>query len=177
MNNFLSPESLFINPSPLCQVLLDSNSYQSFDENMLTNKIELDSQKTYEIASSNFFDFNQHVYDDINHMNSISCGIYFEMTLITFRLFVWGSKGEGYEIFKHILRRDEITSLNSMDDVKAYISTHLLEFKSGITSTYPLENINLSFEKFGQGIESKQLPLANLLQFMSIDNNLNDFSK
>ena len=54
-------------------------------------------------------------------MNSISSGLYLDMTLVMFKIYIWGSKGEGFEIFRHVLRGEEIANLKSIDDIKEYI--------------------------------------------------------
>ncbi len=173
-SKFLTKEQLFINTKELAKVLFESEGYESFDRNILENNIDFDPQKTYAIAESNFFDFNQHLYEDINHMNSISAGIYCERSLITYRVFIWGSKGEGYEIFKHVLCGEEIESIKNEDDLKNYIALHLDELEQGIIKTYN-KNTKESFEDFGKAIETRQLPLQGILQFISIINNIADF--
>ena len=107
-------------------------------------------------------------------MNSISSGLYLDMTLIMFKIYIWGSKGEGFEIFRHVLRGEEISNLKSIDDIKDYIYKGLSELEEGIVKTYNKE-INKSFEDFGIGIEKRQLPLQNILKFISLENNINDF--
>ena len=149
---FLTSEKIFLQPTKFADLLVDSSGYVDLHEKL----------------------FNQHLYEDINHMNSISCGIYLERSLITFRIFLWGSRGEGFEIFKHVLRGDEIDSLKSIEDIKFYMHKHLEELEDGILKTYSM-NARHSFEQLGMGIESKKLPLHSILQFMSIDNNLSDF--
>ncbi|HSQ90002.1 hypothetical protein [Romboutsia sp.] len=109
-------------------------------------------------------------------MNSISAGIYCEMSLITYRIFIWGSKGEGFEIFKHVLRGEEINNLKREESVKEYIYTHLNELEQGILKTYGKETKE-SFEQFGMAIESRALPLQSILQNLSIENNMKDFRK
>ena len=44
-------------------------------------------------------------------MNSISGGLYLDMTLVMFKIYIWGSKGEGFEVCRHVLRGDEIANL------------------------------------------------------------------
>jgi hypothetical protein len=107
-------------------------------------------------------------------MNSISTGIYLEMSLMTYRLFIWSSKGEGFEIFKHVLLGDEIDKLKSVEDIKEYLYIHLKELEEGIVKTYG-EDTQKSFEQFGMAIESRQLPLQSILQNLSIENNMKDF--
>ena len=85
-----------------------------------------------------------------------------------------GAKGEGFEIFKHVLRGDEIESLKSIDDMKVYVYKHLDELEEGILKTYSMSAMH-SFEQLGMGIESKKLPLHSILQFITIDNNIADF--
>lgn len=96
------------------------------------------------------------------------------MSVVTFRVFIWGSKGEGFEIFKHVLRKDEIEALNTVEDIKNYIHLHMGELEEGIVKTYS-DDVKVAFEQFGKGIESRQLPLASILQFMTVENNINDF--
>ena len=149
----LNKDSVSIQTNKFADVLVQSNGYRNFDEKILENSIEYDPQKIYEIAQSTFVDFNHHLFENINEMHSISSGIYLEKNLITFRIFVWGSKGECYEIFKHVLIGDELKSINSIEDINTYIC----------------------FEQFGLAIESRHLPLQSILQFISIQNNINDF--
>lgn len=176
MKQFLSKDKLSIHTSPLCDILIKSSGYENLDKNIAESNIEFEPQKTYEIASSNFFDFNQHLYEDINHMNSISAGIYCEMALITFRIFIWGAKGEGFEIFKHVLRGEEIDRLKSKEDIKEYIVKYLEELEKGIIETYQLDCMK-SFEEFGKSIETRQILLTSILKNLSIENNLKDFRK
>ncbi len=174
MSQFITRENLFINTRELAKVLCESNGYEEFDKNIVENKIEFDPQKTYAIAESNFFDFNQDAYEDINHMNSISSGLYCERCLVTYRIFIWSSRGEGYEIFKHVLRKEEIQLIQSEEFLKEYILVHLEELEKVIVDTYKMDT-KQSFEEFGKAIESKQLPLKNILQYISVDNNIKDF--
>lgn len=99
-NNFLAKEKIFIQTSNFADLLIQSNGYSDFHDKIVENNLEYNEQKTYEIAQSGFIDFNQHLYEDINHMNSISAGIYLQMSLVTFRMFLWGAKGECFEIFR-----------------------------------------------------------------------------
>ena len=107
-------------------------------------------------------------------MNSISAGIYLQMSLVTFRMFLWGAKGECFEIFRHVLIGDEIKNLNSLEEIKNYVYLHLEELEEGIIKTYGQEP-EKSFEQLGLGLENRQLPLAGILQDLTIVNNLNDF--
>jgi hypothetical protein len=175
-NQFLNKEKLFVNTSKLAEVVFASNGYEEFHKNIVEQNIEFDKQKTYEIAGSNFFDFNQELYEDINHMNSISSGLYCEMSLITYRMFIWSSKGEGFEIFKHVLRGEEINNLKSEEDLKEYIYIHLNELEQGILKTYT-KGIEESFKQFGMAIENRALPLQSILRSLSIENNIMDFRK
>lgn len=171
---FITENMVHTQTGMFIELLLKSNSYSQLHENIQQNNEEYSDQKTYEIISSGFIDFNQHLYEDINHMNSISTGIFIEMSLVTYRIFIWSSKGEGFEIFKHVLRGEEIAKLNTLEDVKKYLYTHLNELEKGIVTTYN-KDIKESFEEFGYGIENRQLPLGSLLQYITIDNNINDF--
>ncbi len=173
-NKFLSKEKISIQTTKFAEILAQSNGYTNFDEKIMEAKIEYDAQKVYEIAQSTFIDFNNHLFEDINEMHSISAGIYLERTLITFRIFIWGSKGECYEIFKHVLIGEEIKAINSIEEIKEYIYMHLEELEAGIIKTYG-EDISKSLEQFGQAIESRKLPLQSILQFISVRNNINDF--
>ena len=92
--------------------------------------------KTTKIAGAGFIDFNNHLYEDINHMNSISSGLYLDMTLVMFKIYIWGSKGEGFEVFRHVLRGEEIDNLKSIDDIKNYIYKGLSELEDGVVKTY-----------------------------------------
>ncbi|CEP95809.1 Uncharacterised protein [[Clostridium] sordellii] len=170
----LTSEKIFLQPTKFADLLVDSSGYVDLHEKLSSSDLEYSDDKVFEVAPSGFVDFNQHLYEDINHMNSISCGIYLERSLITFRIFLWGSRGDGFEIFKHVLRGDEIDSLKSIEDIKFYMHKHLEELEDGILKTYSM-NARHSFEQLGMGIESKKLPLHSILQFMSIDNNLSDF--
>ncbi len=173
-NKFLSKEKISIQTTKFADILAKCNGYSDFDEKIIESKIEYDNQKVYEIAQSSFIDFNNHLFENINEMHSISSGIYLDKSLITFRIFIWGSKGECYEIFKHVLIGKEIKSINNIEKIKEYIYKHLIELEFGIIKTYG-ENINKSLEKFGQAIESRRLPLQSILQFISVQNNINDF--
>lgn len=173
-SQFLTKEKIFTQPTKLAQILFESNGYSDFHENIVKNNIEYIESKTYEISNGGFIDFNQHLYENINEMNSISAGIYLEKSLITFRVFIWSAKGEGFEIFKHVLLKDEIDKLKSIEDIKEYIYTYMNELEKGIIKTYG-EDTNTSFEKFGLAIESRKLPLQSILQYLSIENNINDF--
>ncbi len=170
----LNKDSVSIQTNKFADVLVQSNGYRDFDEKILENSIEYDPQKIYEIAQSTFVDFNHHLFENINEMHSISSGIYLEKNLITFRIFVWGSKGECYEIFKHVLIGEELKSINSIEDINTYIYSHLEELEEGINKTYKGDT-DKSFEQFGLAIESRHLPLQSILQFISIQNNINDF--
>lgn len=173
---FLTKEKIFIQTTKFSDILLESSSYAEFHDKISSSNLDYNDTKVYEVAPSGFVDFNQHLYENINEMNSISCGLFIEMSVITFRIFIWGSKGEGFEIFKHILRKEEIETLNSNDDIENYIHLHMSELEEGIVKTYN-EDIKIAFENFGKGIESRQLPLPSILKFMTIENNINDFRK
>lgn len=174
VDRFLAKEKIHVQKSSLCEVIFKSDGYEGFDKNIIKDKIEFNPKKTYEIASSNFFDFNQHLYEDINHMNSISCGIYSEMDLITFRIFIWGAKGEGFEIFKHVLRGNEIDNIKNEEDVKSYFAKYLNELEEGILNTYKKDTL-LSFEEFGKSIENRKILIKDILKYISIENNIKDF--
>lgn len=171
---FLTSEKVFLQESKFADVLISSNGYVDFHEKLSKSDLDYSDDKIFEIMPSGFIDFNQHLYEDINHMNSISCGLYLERSLVTFRIFLWGAKGEGFEIFKHVLRGDEIESLKSIDDMKVYVYKHLDELEEGILKTYSMSAMH-SFEQLGMGIESKKLPLHSILKFITIDNNISDF--
>lgn len=173
MTEFISKEKIFANATKLTEFLLNSNSYEEFHEELNNSNIDYDINKTYEIAPGGFIDFNQDQYEDINHMNSISTGFYLEKSFVTFRIFIWTSTGEGFEIFKHVLRGAEINNLNNINDIKAYIYKHLTELEDGIVKTYGLD-IKNSLVEFGKGIESRKLPLPSILSNMSIENNIHD---
>lgn len=173
-NQIITDSKIFLQPTKVSDIFLKSSGYEEFHSNLVDNKITLEQSKAYDLLPSGFIDFNQHLYEDINHMNSISSGLFIENTLITFRIFIWTSRGEGFEIFKHVLRGNEIDMINNIQDAKNYVYTHLNELEKGILETYNLE-INKSFEEFGKGIEIKRLPLANILKYISIDNNISDF--
>lgn len=173
-NKLITKDKVFIQETNFSDVFYKSNGYEDFYTNLSKNNTELDENKTYDLLPSGFIDFNQHLYEDINHLNSISSGLFLEKTLITFRIFIWTSRGEGFEIFKHVLRGSEINKLKSKDDVIEYIYNHLSELEDGIINTYGSDIIK-SFEEFGKGIESKKLPLSILLKNLTIDNNLYDF--
>lgn len=173
-NKFLNKEKISIQITKFAEILVKSNGYTDFDKKIMEYKIEYDAQKVYEIAQTSFIDFNNHLFNNINEMHSISSGIYLEKSLITFRIFIWGSKGECYEIFKHVLIGEEIKSINSIEKIKEYIHKYLIELEFGIIKTYG-ENINKSLEQLGQAIESRRLPLQSILQFISVQNNINDF--
>ncbi|MPN10994.1 hypothetical protein SDC9_158292 [bioreactor metagenome] len=174
MEKILKNDSVNIQIGQLGNILIQSKGYEEFYNNLSKCNIEFNEAKTYEIASSGFVDFNQHLYEDINHMNSISSGIYLERSLITYRVFIWGSKGEGFEIFKHVFIGEEIFNIKTENDIKQYIASHLQELEDGILKTYN-EGIKESFEKFGMAIENRTLPLQSILQFLTIPNNMNDF--
>ena len=173
MTEFISKERIFANATKLTEILLKSENYSDFYERLSNSDIDYNENKTYEVVPSGFIDFNQHLYEDINHMNSISTGLYLEKSFITFNIFIWTSRGEGFVIFKHVLRGGEINKLNSIDDVKEYLFTYLNELEEGIVKTYN-KDIKESLEDFGAGIEVKRLPLAGILGCMSIENNIQD---
>lgn len=173
-NKFLTQDNVYIQIGELGKILTKSVGYEDFYNNIENENIKIQQEKTYEVASSGFVDFNQHLYEDINHMNSISSGIYIDQTLIVYKIFIWGSKGEGFEIFRHILLGKEIDSLKIEEQIKEYMYTHLKELEDGIIKTYN-DGIKESFEKFGKAIENRALPLQSILQFLSLENNINDF--
>jgi hypothetical protein len=171
---FLTSEKIFLQSTKFADVLILSNGYVDLHDKLSKSDLGYSDDKVFEVIPSGFIDFNQHLYEDINHMNSISCGLYLERSLVTFRIFLWSAKGEGFEIFKHVLRGDEIDALKSTNEIKLYIYKHLDELEEGILKTYSMSAMN-SFEQLGIGIESKKLSLHSILQFLSIDNNLTDF--
>lgn len=171
---FLNKEKIFIQTTKFSDILLESSSYAELHDKISSSDLDYNEAKVYEVAPSGFIDFNQHLYENINEMNSISCGLFMEMSVVTFRIFIWGSKGEGFEIFKHILRKEEISNLNNVKDIENYIHLHMGELEEGIVKTYNID-AKVAFEGFGKGIESRQLPLPSILQFMTIENNINDF--
>lgn len=173
-NQFISKDKVFTQTSKFTEILIHSNGYSNFHDNVLNSDTEYSDEKTYEIVSSGFVDFNQDLYEDINQMNSISTGLYIEMSLVTYRIFIWSAKGEGFEIFKHVLRGEEISNLKTIEDIKEYLYTHINELEQGIVNTYGQE-VSKCFEQFGIAIESRQLPLNSILQYLTIENNINDF--
>lgn len=173
-DKFLTQNEIFVQTTKLAELLIQSNGYEDFHNRIIENNLEYNEQKVYEIAQTGFFDFNQHLYENINEMNSISCGIYLEKSLITFRIFLWGAKGEGFEIFKHVLIGNEISSLNNIENIKEYIALHMSELESGIIKTYN-KDAKKAFEMLGIGLEDRKLPLSNILQDLSIVNNISDF--
>ena len=160
MDRLITKEKVFVQTNQLAEILINSNGYEDFHNNIVKNNIVCEESKNYEIAGAGFIDFNQHLYEDINHMNSISGGLYLDMTLVMFKIYIWGSKGEGFEIFRHVLRGEEIANLKSIDD--------------RIVNTYNKETKE-AFEDFGKGIETRQLPLPNILKYINLENNINDF--
>ena len=174
MSQFISKERIFANATKLTAILLESSNYEEFYERLSNSDLDYNENKTYELAPSGFIDFNQHLYEDINHMNSISTGIYLERSLVTFSIFIWTSRGEGFEIFKHVLRGIEINNLKTIEDIREYIFKGINELEQGIIKTYNMD-LEKSFEQFGMGIESKRLPLQSILSCMSTENNLQDF--
>ena len=174
MGNFITEEKVFVQTNQLAEILMNSNGYEDFHNNIVKNNIVYEESKNYEIAGGGFIDFNQHLYEDINHMNSISSGLYLDMTLVMFKIYIWGSRGEGFEIFRHVLRGEEISSLKSIDDIKNYIYKVLSELEHGIIDTYD-KDTKKAFEEFGRGIEARQLPIQNILKFVNLENNINDF--
>ena len=136
MTEFISKEKIFANATKLATILLESESYSDFHDRLLSSDINYVENKTYEVAPSGFIDFNQHLYEDINHMNSISTGLYLEKSFVTFNIFIWTSRGEGFAIFKHVLRGEEINKLKTIEDVKEYLFTHLNELEQRIMKTY-----------------------------------------
>jgi hypothetical protein len=170
---FLTKDKIFLQATKLAQILIESDGYQDLHEIIQCSNLEYSDQKTYEIASGGFIDFNQHLYENLNEMNTISSGIYLEKSLVTFQISIWNAKGQGFEIFKHVLRGQEIKNIRSLGDIKEYIYLHLNELEQGIVKTYG-EDVNKSFEEFGLAIESGKLPLQSILQFLSIENNIND---
>ena len=69
---------------------------------------------------------------------------------------------------------EEIDNLKSIDDIKDYIYKGLSELEDGIVNTYNKETKE-AFEDFGKGIETRQLPLPNILKYINLENNINDF--
>ena len=117
MTDFINKERIFANATKLAEILLESESYADFYERIRKRDIEYNENKTYEVSPSGFIDFNHYLYQDINHMNSISTGLYLEKSFVTFNIFIWTSRGEGFAIFKHILRGAQINKLTSIEDV------------------------------------------------------------
>lgn len=173
MTDFINKEKIFVNVTKLTEILLESENYSDFHERLSKSDIEYNEMKTYEVAPSGFIDFNHHLYEDINHMNSISTGLYLEKSFVTFNIFIWTSRGEGFAIFKHVLRGEEINKLKTVDDVKEYLFTYLNELQQGIVNTYG-KDLKESLEDFGGGIEAKKLPLQGILGCMTIENNIQD---
>ena len=173
MTDFINKERIFANATKLAEILLESESYADFHERLSKSDIEYNENKTYEVAPSGFIDFNHDLYEDINHMNSISTGLYLEKSFVTFNIFIWTSRGEGFAIFKHVLRGEEINKLRSIEDVKEYLIIHLSELEQGLIKTYG-KDLEKSLKDFGAGIEAKRLPLPSILGCMSIENNLQD---
>lgn len=173
MTDFIKKEKVFVNPTKLSEILLKSENFSDFHEKLNNSEIEYNESKTYEVAPGGFIDFNHHLYEDINHMNSISAGLYLEKSFITFDIFIWTSRGEGFAIFKHVLRGEEINKLNTMEDVKEYLFDCLKELEEGIVKTYN-KDLQKSLEDFGAGIEAKRLPLPSILGCMSVENNMQD---
>ena len=171
---FITKENIFLQPTKFSDLFIKSNGYESVYMQIIQSGIEYNETKPYDLLPSGFIDFNQHLYEDINQMNSISSGLFLERSLVTFRIFIWTSRGEGFEIFKHILNDKEIDSLNSVDDVKEYVYIHLNELEKGIMETYK-KDLKESFEEFGKGIEAKKLPLASILSNLSVENNISEF--
>lgn len=173
MTEFIKRENIFLNITKIGEVLLNSESYSDFNEKLKNNNIDCDINKNYEVAPGGFIDFNHDLYDDINHMNSISVGLYMEKSFVTFNIYIWTSLGEGFAIFKHVLRGAEINKLNSIEDIKEYFYDNLKELEKGILNTYS-KDTKEALKCFGEAIENKKLPLANLFAFMSIENNIKD---
>ena len=139
MTEFISKERIFANATKLTEILLNSESYANFHERLSVSDLDYNENKTYEVAPSGFIDFNQHLYEDINHMNSISTGLYLEKSFITFNIFIWTSRGEGFAIFKHILRGEEINKLNNIVNVVNDLlkdKIKLFEFKENNNRTF-----------------------------------------
>ena len=174
MNRLITKEKIFIQTNKLVDILINSSRYNDFHDKIVKNNIVCEENKNYEIAGAGFIDFNNHLYEDINHMNSISSGLYLDMTLVMFKIYIWGSKGEGFEVFRHVLRGEEIDNLKSIDDIKNYIYKGLSELEDGVVKTYN-KDTKEAFEDFGNGIESRQLPLPNILKHINLENNINDF--
>src|SRR5699024_8719886 len=174
MNRLITKEKIFIQTNKLVDILINSSGYNYFHDKIVKNNIVCEENKNYEIAGAGFIDFNNHLYEDINHMNSISSGLYLDMTLVMFKIYIWGSKGEGFEVFRHVLRGEEIDNLKSIDDIKNYIYKGLSELEDGVVKTYN-KDTKEAFEDFGNGIESRQLPLPNILKHINLENNINDF--
>ena len=173
MTNFIQKERIFVNPTKLASILLESKSYADFHDKLSESNTKYNKNKTYEVTPSGFIDFNHDLYEDVNHMNSISTGLYLEKSFIIFNIFIWTSRGEGFSIFKHILREEEINKLRSIEDVKEYLFIHLNEFEQGLVDTYG-KDLDKCLKDFGYGIEVKRLPLPNILKSMSIENNIQD---
>ena len=78
MSPFISKEKIFANATKLTEILLESSHYEDFHQKLVNSDFDYKEEKTYDLAPSGFIDFNQHLYEDINHMNSISSGLYLE---------------------------------------------------------------------------------------------------
>ena len=89
MDNFITKEKVFVQTSKLAEVLINSDGYEAFHDNIVKNNIVYEESKNYEIVGAGFIDFNQHLYEDINHMNSISSGLYLDMTLIMLKIYIY----------------------------------------------------------------------------------------
>lgn len=171
---FITKENIFLQPTKFSDLFIKSNGYESLYMQIIQSGIEYNETKPYDLLPSGFIDFNQHLYEDINQMNSISSGLFLERSLVTFRIFIWTSRGEGFEIFKHVLSEKEIDNLRNLEDVKEYVYNHLSELEEGILNTYNGDTLKC-YETFGKGIEAKKLPLPSILKFLSVDNNISDF--
>lgn len=173
-DKFITKEKIFLQPTKFSEMLINADGYESFYKQIIESKVEYNEEKPYDLLPSGFIDFNQHLYEDINHMNSISSGLFIERALITFRIFIWTSRGEGFEIFKHVLSEKEIDNLKNLEDAKEYVYNHLTELEDGILNNYSEDTLKC-YEEFGKGIEAKKLPLPSILKFLSVDNNISDF--
>ena len=96
-------------------------------------------------------------------MNSISTELYLEKSFVTFNIFIWMSRGEGFAIFKHVLRGEEINKFKTIEDVKEYLFTLLNDFGDDF-----LEKNDYSRDEIKEGIKAtcKEYGVSSMVDFL-----------
>ena len=61
MDRLITKEKVFAQTNQLAEILINSNGYADFHDNIVKNNIACEENKNYEIAGAGFIDFNQHL--------------------------------------------------------------------------------------------------------------------